>query len=141
MNHTVWSNLLMNLLIILKLLNQLLIFCSPEMLPLFFVMLAVRFLTRTLDTTVQYMQSLILTRINNFVTKEIFGNMMREITTYSNNVTDFDWLSLKSDNVNIFAENVASKNLEFCSFTIPNNVITVRPLRPPWINSEFRKKK
>ena len=66
--------------------------------------------------------------------------MMREITTYSNNVTDFDWLSLKSDNVNIFAENVASNNLEFCSLTIPNNMITVRPLRPPWINSEFRKK-
>ena len=52
---------------------------------------------------------------------------------------EFDWLSLKSDNVNIYAENVTSKILEFCKCTIPNKTITIRPLDPPWINNEIRK--
>ena len=54
-------------------------------------------------------------------------------------VNKFDWLSLKSDNVNIYAENVTSKILEFCKCTIPHKTITVRPLDPPWINSKIRK--
>ena len=54
-------------------------------------------------------------------------------------VNEFDWLSFKSDNFNIYAENVTSKILEFCKRTILNKTITVRPLDLPWINNEIRK--
>ena len=54
-------------------------------------------------------------------------------------VNEFDWLSLKSDDVNTYAENVTSKILEFCKCTIPNKKITVRPLDSPWINNEIKK--
>ena len=54
-------------------------------------------------------------------------------------VTIVDWLCLKSNNININAENVTSKSLEFRKLTIPNKMITLRPLYPPWINNEIRK--
>ena len=55
-------------------------------------------------------------------------------------VTDFDWLSLKTDKVNIFAEYVEyvnAKSLEFCKCTIPNIMITVtvKPIDPPFSES------
>ena len=54
-------------------------------------------------------------------------------------VRDFDWSSLKNDNINTYAEDVTSKILELCKLTIPNKLITVRPLNPPWFNNEIRK--
>ena len=54
-------------------------------------------------------------------------------------VNEFIWLSFKSDNFNIYAENVTSKILEFCKRTILNKTITVRLLDLPWINNEIRK--
>ena len=53
-------------------------------------------------------------------------------------VTDFDWLSLKTDKVNIYAEyvqHVNAKSLEFCNRTIPNTMITVKPIDPPFSES------
>ena len=54
-------------------------------------------------------------------------------------VRDFDWSSLKNDNINTYAEDVTSKILELCKLTIPNKVITVRPQNAPWFNNEIRK--
>ena len=44
------------------------------------------FLDQNIDTTAQYMQFLTLTSINTFVIKEIFGNMIMEITIFLNNM-------------------------------------------------------
>ena len=86
-------------------------------------------------TTAQYMQFLTLTSINNFVIKEIFAIMIMGTTIFLYYI-----LSLKSDNLNIYAEIVTSNFLEFCKRTIPNKTITIIPLDPPRINNEIRKK-
>ncbi|MCG8113710.1 MAG: reverse transcriptase domain-containing protein [Candidatus Thiodiazotropha taylori] len=54
-------------------------------------------------------------------------------------ITDFDWQTLKSNDINVYAENVTSNIIGLCEKSIPNKVITIRPSDPPWFNNSIRK--
>ena len=54
-------------------------------------------------------------------------------------VSDFDWSEIKSHYINIYVENLTDKILEFCSLSIPNKLVTIRPSAPPWLNNYVRR--
>ena len=54
-------------------------------------------------------------------------------------IQEFNWQSLKNDDINVYAENVTNKILELCELAIPNKTITVRPSDPPWISGHIRR--
>ena len=50
-------------------------------------------------------------------------------------VSDFDWSEIKSHDINIYAENITDKILEFYSLFIPNKLVGIRPSSPPCLNN------
>ena len=54
-------------------------------------------------------------------------------------IIDFDWSTIKSEDINTYAENFTDKLMEFCSLAIPNKMVTIRPSAPPWLNSHIRR--
>lgn len=57
----------------------------------------------------------------------------------NNLVSEFDWSSIKSDNINLYAECFTEKILEFCHLAIPHKMIIVRPSDPPCFNNCVRR--
>ena len=54
-------------------------------------------------------------------------------------IIDFDWSTIKSEDISTYAENFTDKLRVFCSLVIPNKMVTIRPSAPPWLNSHVRK--
>ena len=54
-------------------------------------------------------------------------------------IIDFDWSTIKSEDINTYAENFTDTLIEFCSLAIPNKMATIRPSAPPWLNSHVRR--
>ena len=54
-------------------------------------------------------------------------------------VSNFDWSEIKCNNIDSYASNFTEKLLEFCSLSIPNNFVTIRPSAPPWLNNHVRR--
>ena len=54
-------------------------------------------------------------------------------------IIDFDWSTIKSEDINTYAENFTDTLMEFCSLAIPNKMATIRPSAPPWLNSHVRR--
>ena len=52
---------------------------------------------------------------------------------------DFEWSTIKSEDINTNAENFTDKLKEFCRLAIPNKMVTIRPSAPPWLNSHVRR--
>ena len=46
-------------------------------------------------------------------------------------IIDFDWSTIKSENINTYAENFTDKLMELCSLAMPNKMVTIRPSAPP----------
>ena len=53
--------------------------------------------------------------------------------------TDFYWSTIKSEDINTYAESFTDTLMEFCSLAIPNKMATIRPSAPPWLNSHVRR--
>ncbi|MCG7877682.1 MAG: reverse transcriptase domain-containing protein [Candidatus Thiodiazotropha endolucinida] len=54
-------------------------------------------------------------------------------------VSDFDWNSIRNDDVNIYAESFTDNLLALAEQSIPCKTVTIRPRDLPWINSDIRK--
>ena len=54
-------------------------------------------------------------------------------------VSDFDWSVIKSNDINSYTLNFTDKILEFCNMAIPNKLVTIRPMAPPWITNAVRR--
>ena len=51
----------------------------------------------------------------------------------------YNWNDLVHSDINIYAKNISDKILELTDLTIPNKIVTIRPLDPPWLHNEIRK--
>ena len=54
-------------------------------------------------------------------------------------VSNFDWSKIKCNDIDSYASNFTKKLLEFCSLSIPNKFVTIRPSAPPWLNNHVRR--
>ena len=61
-------------------------------------------------------------------------NLLRE------KANEIDWLEFEQSTVDVFFSDICDKLLNISEESIPNKVIKVRPLEPPWINSEIKRK-
>ena len=51
---------------------------------------------------------------------------------------DFDWASLRSDDINIYANNITEKIFSLSKECIPNKQVRIRPSEPVWMTSIIR---
>ena len=51
---------------------------------------------------------------------------------------DFDWASLRSDDINIYANNITEKVFSLSIECIPNKQVRIRPSEPVWMTSIIR---
>ena len=58
--------------------------------------------------------------------------------TFSNDLAQTDWQSLKSDNVDIYAENIMDRITALTDKRIPNRSIKVRKADPPWLTTNAK---
>ena len=59
--------------------------------------------------------------------------------TFSNDLMDTDWNSLKSDDIDTYAENITDRITFLTNKHIPNKMITVRKTDPPWLTNNIKK--
>jgi len=55
-------------------------------------------------------------------------------------MTDTRWDLLKSENIDIYAENITKTILQIANNCIPNKNVCIRSRDPPWINHIIKKK-
>ena len=80
--------------------------------------------------------------------KEKLVNITREIWLYNQGdfnllrqqVSNYDWNSVKSDDVNCYAQNFTNTVLNLAKQCIPNKTFIVRPHDLPWMNGSIKKK-
>ena len=51
----------------------------------------------------------------------------------------FRWNDLVHPDIDIYAQNITDKIIELTDLAIPNKIVTIRPLDPPWLHNEIRK--
>ncbi|MCG8033229.1 MAG: hypothetical protein JAZ03_13755 [Candidatus Thiodiazotropha taylori] len=54
-------------------------------------------------------------------------------------VSDFEWDTIRNDNINTYAESFTDNLLSLAEQCIPYKTVTIRPRDLPWINSHIRK--
>ena len=59
--------------------------------------------------------------------------------TFSNDLTDTNWNSLKSNDIDTYAENITDRITFLTNKHIPNKMITVRKTDPPWLTNNMKK--
>ena len=60
-------------------------------------------------------------------------NLLRE------KASTFDWTSLQSDDIDIYATNLNTAITSIASECIPNKHVRIRPLDPPWLSSTLKR--
>ena len=79
--------------------------------------------------------------------KPLLKSFLRELWLYNqgdfnlfrHSVADFNWDSIKSENVNQYAFNFTDKLINFAQDCIPHKQVRIRPQDLPWINGTIRK--
>lgn len=79
--------------------------------------------------------------------KSIIKTFTREIWQYDRGnyeqlrrkVLDFNWNSLKNNDINLYASAFTGQLYSMVKESIPNRLVTVRPQDLPWINGNIRK--
>ena len=51
-----------------------------------------------------------------------------------------NWDQLQDDDIDTFTQNIAGILTKEAKLCIPNKVIVINPLEPPWINSSIKRK-
>ena len=59
--------------------------------------------------------------------------------TFSNDLMDTDWKSLKSNDIDTYAENITDRITFLTNKHIPNKMITVRKTDPPWLTNNIKR--
>ena len=59
--------------------------------------------------------------------------------TFSQNVIETNWESLKNNDIDIYASNITDKILELAKKNIPNKTVKIRQSDPTWLTSEIKK--
>ena len=59
--------------------------------------------------------------------------------TFSNDLMDTDWNSLKSNDIDTYAENITGRITFLTNKHIPNKIIIVRKTDPPWLTNNIKK--
>ena len=62
-----------------------------------------------------------------------------DFNLFRHSVADFNWDSIKSENVNQYALNFTDKLINFAQDCIPHKQVRIRPQDLPWINGTIRK--
>ena len=71
--------------------------------------------------------------------RKIYLFDMGDYQTFSNDLMDTDWNSLKSDDIDTYAENITDRITFLTNKHIPNKMITVRKTDPPWLTNNIKK--